>query len=83
MQRVGNLSITASDNLCPAISYNGVVQEVCITQMAKRTRMICLNCSARIKPSWSVSKYLKACRRRSPCKPFISCVNSLSVEIGR
>jgi len=29
-------------------------------------------------PSWSSSRYLKAWRSRSPCKPFINWVNSLS-----
>ena len=44
-----------------------------------RTRIIRLNWSGRMKPSWLSSKYLNAWRNLSPCNPFISCVNSLSV----
>ena len=42
--------------------------------------MILLNSSGLMKPSWSLSKYLNACRRRSPCNPFMSWVNSLSIK---
>ena len=42
--------------------------------------MILLNSSGLMKPSWSLSKYLNACRRRSPCNPFMSWVNSLSSQ---
>lgn len=81
--RVGRCSITWSESLWPASSWmRGLYKAIAQLNFAvlSHTSMIRLKSSGLIKPSWFLSKYLNAWRRRSPCRPFMSCVNSSSWE---
>ena len=61
VHNVGRRSITACESLWPAISYDRLAIRLEYDMEYKRiTRMILLNCSGLMNPSWSASRYVKA-----------------------